>query len=132
MNGSDAFLVAQRNGLVALAGLGDMSEEEILGNSEARGFGGLRISVIKLGLLSICVSSCFLLLFLHAALVWWLLLILALPIELASAWLGGKVFADKYGWSTAQVGFSLKRIAFGVLLAMGLSTGVYFVWKLFN
>jgi hypothetical protein len=95
-------------------------------------YSGLRISLIKLGLFLLVVSFCGVVLLLNAALAWWLLLILALPAHLVSEWFGEKVFAPKYGWSTAQVGFSLKRIAFGVLLIMGVSALVYLVLKLFQ
>lgn len=95
-------------------------------------YSGLKISLIKIGLLLLLVSFCGLLLLLNATLAWWLLLVLALPIHLVSEWLGEKVFAPKYGWSTAQVGFSPKRIAFGVFLIMGVSVLVYLVLKLFQ
>lgn len=109
-----------------------MNEEKKIGDSDPAEYGGLRISLIKLGLLLLCASFGLLLLLLHAAFGWWLLLFLALPIHLVSEWVGEKVFASKYGWSTAQVGFSPKRIAFGVLLVLGLSAGVYLVLRLFN
>jgi hypothetical protein len=109
-----------------------MSENGKVGDSDPAEYRGLRISLIKLGLLLLCASFCLLLLLLNAALAWWLLLILALPIHLVSEWVGDKVFATKYGWSTEQVGFSPKRIALGVLLVLSLSAGVYLVFRLFN
>jgi len=92
-----------------------MNEEKKNGDSDLAEYRGLRISLIKLGLFLLCASFCLLLLLLNAAFGWWLLVLLALPIHLVSKWLGEKVFATTYGWSTAQVGFSPMRIAFGVL-----------------
>jgi hypothetical protein len=71
---------------------------------------GLRVSLLKLGLFLLWVSFCLLLLFI-SAFGWWVLLVLALPIHALAQWIGDRVFADKYGWSTEQVGFSVKRIA---------------------
>lgn len=93
---------------------------------------GFRPSVIKIGLLLLWAGFLLFLILLNAALAWWMLLILALPLYLLSEWAGEKVFATKYGWSTEQVGFSPKRIAFGVLLVLSLSAGVYLIFRLFN
>ena len=109
-----------------------MNKENKIGDSDPAAYGGLRISLIKLGLFLLCACLFLLLLLLHAAFAWWLLLLLALPIHPVSKWVSEKVFAGKYGWSTEQVGFSPKRIAFGVLLVLGLSAGVYLVFRLFN
>jgi hypothetical protein len=95
-------------------------------------YSGFIISLIKIGIFLLLVSFCGLLLLLNAALAWWLLLILVLPTHLVSEWLGEKVFAGKYGWSTAQVGFSPKRIAFGILLIVGVWALVYLVLNLFQ
>jgi hypothetical protein len=95
-------------------------------------YGDLRLSVIKIGVFSLFVGFVLLLILLNAALTWWMMLILAGPIYLISEWAGKKVFAAKYGWSTEQVGFSLKRIAVGVLLVLGVSAIVIFVSRLFS
>jgi hypothetical protein len=108
-----------------------MQEDRKARESAATEYGSLRISLIKLGLLLVFVSFCLFLILINSA-AWWLLLVLALPINLVSEWLGEKVFASKYGWSTEQVGFSPKRIAFGVLLVMGVSAGIYLALKLLN
>jgi hypothetical protein len=108
-----------------------MQEDRKAGESAATEYGSLRISLIKIGLLLVFVCFCFFLIFLNSA-AWWLPLVLALPISLVAEWLGEKVFAAKYGWSTEQVGFSPMRIAFGVMLILGVSAGIYFVLKLFN
>jgi len=106
-----------------------MSEDPQVEASNPAAYGGLRVSLIKIGLLLLCAGFWFLLLFLNAALSWWMLLILALPLCIVSEWVVEKVFATKYGWSTEQVGFSPKRIAFGVLL---VPAGVYLIFRLFN
>ena len=93
---------------------------------------GLRVSIIKLGLFLLFVSFCLLLLFINSVFGWWALLILAWPIHAVTRWVSDRVFADKYGWSTEQVGFSPKRIAFGVLLVLGLGVGTYLVLRLFR
>src|SRR5262245_9862746 len=108
-----------------------MQEEDKTAESAAPNYGSLRISLIKLGLLLVFISFCLFLIVLSGAF-WWLLILLALPINLVSEWLGEKVFATKYGWSTEQVGFSPKRIAFGVLLVLGVSAIIYLVSKLFS
>ena len=109
-----------------------MSEDRKVEASNPAVYGGFRVSVIKIGLLLLWAGFLLLLILLNAALTWWMLLILALPLYLVSEWAGEKVFASKYGWSTEQVGFSPKRIAFGVLLVLGVSAGVYLVFRLFN
>lgn len=108
------------------------SDEMKLAEPDPAKYSGLKISLIKIGLLLLVVSFCGLLLMLSAALAWWLLLVLALPTHLVSECLGEKVFAPKYGWSTVQVGFSPKRIAFGVFLTMGVSVLVYLALTLFQ
>ena len=92
---------------------------------------GVRVSLVKLALFLVWVGFCLLLLFI-SSFGWWVLLVLALPIHAVTQWLSDRVFADKYGWSTQQVGFSLKRIAFGVLLVLGLGVGTYVVLSLFR
>ena len=91
---------------------------------------GIRISLLKLGLFLLWVSFCLLLLFINSVLGWWALLLFALPIHAVARWIGDRVFATKYGWSTERVGFSLKRIGFGVLLALSLAVGTYLVLRL--
>jgi hypothetical protein len=61
-----------------------------------------------------------------------MLLIVALPLYIVSEWAGQKVCAIKYGWSTEEVGFSPKRIAFGVLLILAIGGVVFLVSRLFN
>ena len=108
-----------------------MQEEKNSRESAATEYGSLRKSLIKLGLLLVFVCFCLFLIFLNSA-AWWLLLIFALPLSVGSEWLGKKVFDSKYGWSTEQVGFSPKRIAFGVILILVVSAAVYLVFWLFN
>lgn len=93
---------------------------------------GLRVSLIKLGLFLLWISFCLFLLFISSAFGWWVLLVLAVPIHALARWIGDRVFADKYGWSTEQVGFSVKRIALGVMLVLSLGAGTYFVLRLFR
>ena len=88
--------------------------------------------LLKLGLFLLWVSFCLLLLFISSVFGWWVLLVLALPIHKLGQWIGDRVFADKYGWRTEQVGFSLKRIAFGVFLVLSLSAGTYLVLRGFR
>jgi hypothetical protein len=109
-----------------------MSDDRKVEDRDPAAYGGFRVSVIKIGLLLLWACFLLLLILLNAALNWWPLLIIALPLYLVSEWAGEKVFATKYGWSTDQVGFSPKRIAFGVLAVLGVSAGVYLVSKLFN
>ena len=101
-------------------------------DSEPVAYGGFKVSLIKISLFLLCAGFWLLLLFLDAALTWWLLLIFTVPIYFLSERFGEKVFAAKYGWSTEQVGFSPKRIALGVLLVLGVSAAVFSVVKLFN
>jgi hypothetical protein len=109
-----------------------MNEDRRVEASDKATYGGFRLSVIKIGLLLLWAGFLLFLILLNAALAWWMLLILALPLYLLSEWAGEKIFATKYGWSTEQVGFSPKRIAFGVLLVLSLSAGVYLIFRLFN
>ena len=109
-----------------------MSDDGKAGDSVARGYGGFKLSVIKFGLFMAWATFVLLLSFLNAALKWWMVLILALPLSFLTEWVGGKVFAGRYGWSTEQVGFSPKRIVIGVLLILGVSAVVYLVSGLFN
>lgn len=109
-----------------------MSEDRKVEEPNPPAYRGFRLSVIKIGLLLLCAGFLLLLILLNAALSRWLLLILAVPLYLFSEWAGEKVFATRYGWSTEQVGFSPKRIAFGVLVVFVLAVGGYFVLRLFN
>lgn len=105
-------------------------EETQAENSAPKNYGGLKISLLKLGLF-FAGATCFLLvLFLSRTLNWWMSLLLALPCYLFFEWLGETVLAEKYGWSTSQVGFSFKRIVLGVLLAFAASGVVYALWTL--
>ena len=113
-------------------GPGKMSEDRKREDSDSVVSGGIRLSLIKIGLLLLWAGFWLLLILLNAASPWWALLILALPLSFVSEWAGERVFASKYGWSTEQVGFSPWRIAFAVLLALTLSVGLYLMWKFFN
>ena len=105
------------------------AEEPKVEDSAPEEFGGLRISLTKIGGALLVAACCLLLFLLRAALSWWALLLLAVPGYLFLEWLGEKVFADKYGWSTAQVGFSLKRIILGVLLVVAMSGIILILWR---
>src|SRR5688572_4966614 len=106
-----------------------MGEDRRVEDPALHPYRGLRGSLIKIGFLSLFAGFWLLLLLLYAALSWWLLLILAAPLYFLGVWLGAKVFATKYGWSTEQVGFSPTRILLGVLL-LGIAAVVYFGFKL--
>lgn len=95
-------------------------------------YGGFRNSIIKVGLFLLWVAFCLFLLMLDHTFGWWILVVLAIPIYLVAQWLGDRVFATRFGWSTEQVGFSVKRIAAGVLLILGLGAGTYIVLSLFT
>jgi hypothetical protein len=99
------------------------------GDSLPENFSGLRISLIKLGGFIIFAASCLLLLLVNAALSWWALLLPALPVYLFLAWLGEKVFAEKYGWSTSQVGFSITRIILGVSVVLAFFGAIFLLWR---
>ena len=71
-----------------------------------------------------------LLLLMEVTPIWWALLVLAVPAYFFLGWFGGKVFADKYGWSTEQVGFSPLRIFVGVLLALAAAGVALLLWRL--
>lgn len=109
-----------------------MSEDRNVETPHPAVYGGFRVSLLKIGLFLLCAAFWFLLLLLNAALTWWMLLILALPTYVVTEWVGAKLFAAKYGWSTEQVGFSPKRIALGVLLVLGISAAAYLVFRMFN
>ena len=109
-----------------------MSEDRKVADPYPHTYGGLRGSLIKIGVLLLFAGFWLLLLLLYAALSWWLLIILAAPLYLVGEWLAEKVFATKYGWSTEQVGFSPMRILLGVLLILGIAAVVYFGLKLVN
>src|SRR5687767_8361454 len=109
-----------------------MGEDRRVEDPAPHPYRGLRGSLIKIGVLFVFAGFWLFLLLLYAALTWWLLLILAAPLYLLGVWLGAKVFATKYGWSTEQVGFSPTRILLGVLLILGMAAVVYFGFKLVN
>ncbi len=98
-------------------------------DSAPENFSSLRISLIKIGGFILFAACCLLLFLLNAALSWWVLLLLALPMYLFLEWLGEKVFAEKYGWSTLQVGFSITRIILGVLLVLAFLGGIFLLWR---
>ena len=109
-----------------------MNEEQKTLEAKANEYGGFRNSITKVGLFLLWVAFCLFLLTLNNTFGWWILVVLAIPIYLLAQWIGDKVFATKYGWSTEQVGFSVKRIAAGVLLIVGLGAGTYIILRLFN
>lgn len=104
-------------------------EETKVEDSAPENFGGLRISTIKIGGLLLIIACCLFLFLLNAALSWWALPLLAAPVYLLLEWLGKKVFAEKYGWSTAQAGFSLTRIIFGVVLLASILGLIFILWR---
>lgn len=93
-------------------------------------FSGLRVSLVKIGGFFLFAACLLLLLFLNSALEGWALLLYGLPSYLILGWLGENIFADKYGWSTSQVGFSFTRIIFGVLLAITAFGVAYLIFRL--
>jgi hypothetical protein len=112
------------------------AQEEISAAEEIReeasapeNFSSLRISLIKIGGFILFAACCILLLLLNAALSWWVLLLLGLPMYLFLEWLGEKVFAEKYGWSTSHVGFSITRIILGVLLVLVFLGIIFLLWR---
>lgn len=105
------------------------TEEMLAGDSATENLGSFRISLIKIGGFILFAACCLLLLLLNAALSWWVLLLMALPAYLFLGWIGKKVFAEKYGWSTSQVGFSVTRIIVGVLLVLAFFGGIFMLWR---
>ena len=108
------------------------SEEPTAEDSAPGNFSGFSISLIKIGGFLLVAVCCILLFLLNAVLSWWALLMLALPAYLFLEWLGEKVFADKYGWSTAQVGFSVTRIILGVSLVVAVFGVIFMLWRWAN
>ena len=49
---------------------------------------------------------------------WLVWLLLAIPAFLCEEWLADKVNANNSGWSTAEVGFSIRRIIYGVVIVL--------------
>ncbi len=90
-------------------------------------FSSLKISLIKIGGLGLIAVCGLFLLLLSGSPGWLGSLFLALPIYLFLDWLGRKVFAEKYGWSTSQVGFSVTRIILGVLFVLAFSAVIFWV-----
>ena len=90
---------------------------------------GIRSILTKIGPLFILFSFIFLLAYLGSALPWWLLIVLALPVCLASEKFGAALFSDKRGWSTRQVGFSPVRILIGVGFVLLVSISAYFLFR---
>ena len=104
------------------------TEEMQTEDSAPENFSSLGLSLIKIGGFIVFAACCLLLFLLKAALSWWVLLLLALPAYLFLEWLGEKVFAEKYGWSTSQVGFSITRIILGVLIVLAFFGIIFLLW----
>jgi hypothetical protein len=102
------------------------AEEMRAGDAAPENFNSLRISLIKIGGFIVFAACCLLLFLLNAALSWWVLL---LPAYLFLEWLGEKVFAEKYGWSTSQVGVSITRIIFGALVVLAFFGVIFWLWR---
>jgi len=109
-----------------------MNQRQTTDDPHAGEYSGLRLSLIKFALFLVWVSYCWLLLLLRDTFGLWVMLILALPTILVAEWLGARVFANKYGWSTLRAGFSIRRIVFNVLLILGLGAGTYLVLRLLS
>ena len=56
---------------------------------------------------------------------WFVFLLLLLPCYACEEWLSGKIFTERSRWSTAESGFSILRIAYGVILALLLLGAIY-------
>jgi len=56
---------------------------------------------------------------------WILFLLLFIPCYACGEWLSGKIFAEGSGWSTADSGFSVLRIVYGVILVLLLFGVIY-------
>ena len=109
-----------------------MNQRQSPGDPYAGEYSGLRLSLIKVALFLVWVSYCWLLLLLKSTFGLWVMVIVAVPTILVAEWLGARVLANKYGWSTLQVGFSIRRIVFNVLLILGLGAGTYLVLRLLS
>jgi hypothetical protein len=97
----------------------DIEADKILvGETGTENFTSFRVSVLKISGFLLFAACCLLLLLLNSFLGLWILILTALPSYLFLEWLSRKVFNQKYGWSTSQVGFSITRIIFGILLAL--------------
>jgi hypothetical protein len=56
---------------------------------------------------------------------WFVFLLLLIPCYACEEWLSAKIFTERSGWSTAESGFSILRIVYGVILALLLFGAVY-------
>src|SRR5687768_12947365 len=54
-----------------------------------------------------------------------LLVLLAIPAFLCEEWLADKVNIKNSGWSTAEVGFSIRRIIYGVIIVLLFFAAAY-------
>ena len=66
---------------------------------------------------------------------WFVFLLLLLPCYACEEWLSGKIFTEHSRWSTANSGFSILRIIYGVVLALlliGLIYGLTLIVHLFS
>lgn len=65
---------------------------------------------------------------------WLLFLLLFIPCYACGEWLSGKIFSERSGWSTAESGFSVLRIIYGViltLLLLGVTYGLTMIVRWF-
>lgn len=62
---------------------------------------------------------------------WFVFLLLLLPCYACEEWLSGKIFSEHSRWSTAESGFSILRIVYGVILAVFLFGVIYALSWLF-
>jgi hypothetical protein len=90
---------------------------------------GVGPTLLKVGLLFSLFAFILLLTYIGSIVPWWLLVILALPIFLASEKFGATIFSDRHGWSTRQVGFSPLRILVGVCFILVVSVSAYFIFR---
>ena len=56
---------------------------------------------------------------------WLVLLLLLLPSYACQEWLSGKIFIERSRWSTAESGFSVLRIIYGVILTLLFFGAIY-------
>ena len=56
---------------------------------------------------------------------WFVFVLLLLPCYACEEWLSGRIFTEPSRWSTAESGFSILRIIYGVILALLLLGLIY-------
>lgn len=56
---------------------------------------------------------------------WVVFLLLLIPCYACEEWLSEKIFTERSGWSTAESGFSVLRIMYGLILALLLFGAIY-------